>query len=345
MTAKLELDRGARWRLKKLDRRHRHDADTRVRVRIVLKVAAGLSCNAAAREVGCVPSTAVRTVARFALEGEASLLDHRCDNGTRKVDEDIIGRVREILCGSPDDHGFDRTTWTLELVKLVIAQALHLELSLTHVWRLMKRIGARWGRPRPIVACPWKARRRQRRIAEIRRLVSAATDRDVVVFVDEVDIHLNPKIGPDWMLPGVQRLVLTPGKNEKRYLAGAFEPLHQRLVYVEGTGKASWLFMNLLRALNEAYRGARTINIVLDNYIIHKSRVTRAWLAQFGTRVRLHFLPPYCPNENKIEPLWLDLHANVTRNHRQPMMALLMNRVHGYLAKRFDTERRQLLAA
>ncbi len=133
MTAKLQLDRGARWRLKKLDRKHRHDADTRVRVRVILKVAAGLSCNAAAREVGCVPSTAVRTVARFAIEGEASLLDHRCDNGTRKVDEDIIGRVREILRGHPDDHGFDRPTWTLELLKLVLAQALHLELLSTGI--------------------------------------------------------------------------------------------------------------------------------------------------------------------------------------------------------------------
>lgn len=345
MTAKLALNLGARWRLKKLDRKHRNDADTRVRIRVILKVAAGLSCNAAAREVGCVPSTAVRTVARFAREGEASLLDHRGENGTRKVDDDIVGRLRQILIGQPEDHGFERPTWTLEILKAVIAQVIGVTLSVTHVWRLAKRIGARWGRPRPIVACPWKARRRRKRIAELRRLADSASDRDVVVFVDEVDIHLNPKLGPDWMLPGVQRLVLTPGKNEKRYLAGAFEPLHNRLIYVEGTGKASWLFMNLLRALNEAYDSASTIHLILDNYIIHKSRVTQAWLAQYGARIRLHFLPPYCPNENRIERLWLDLHANVTRNHRQPTMSRLMDRVHAHLAKLFHIERRLLLAA
>jgi|SRR5712671_397224 len=345
MTAKLVLDRGARWRLKKLDRRHRVDADTRVRIRVILKVATGLSCNAAAREVGCVPSTAVRTVARFAREGEASLLDHRCENGTRKVDEDVVGRLREILHGRPEDHGFERPTWTIEILRAVIAQVVGVTLSITHVWRLAKRIGARWGRPRPIVACPWKARRRQRCIAELRRLADSATDCDVVVYTDEVDIHLNPKIGPDWMLPGIQRLVLTPGKNEKRYLAGAFEPLHGRLVYVEGTGKASWLFLNLLRALLEAYDTACTIHVILDNYIIHKSRVTQAWLAEFGARIKLHFLPPYCPNENKIERLWLDLHANVTRNHRQPTMGRLMDRVHGHLTQHFQTQRRILLAA
>jgi len=121
----------------------------------------------------------------------------------------------------------------------VIAQVIGVLLSITHVWRLVKRLGARWGRPRPIVACPWKARRRQRRIAALQHLAATACDQKVVVFADEVDIHLNPKIGADWMLPGMQRLVLTPGNNEKRYLAGAYEPLNRRLVYVEGDRKAS----------------------------------------------------------------------------------------------------------
>ena len=167
----------------------------------------------------------------------------------------------------------------------------------------------------------------------------------MVGYADEVDIHLDPKIGPDWMLPGMQRLVITPGNNEKRYLAGAYEPLRGRLVYVEGERKASLLFLNLLRALLERYRGAKTIHMILDNYIIHKGRVAQAWLTEFGGKLRLRFLPPYCPNENRIERLWLDLHVNVTRNNRQKPIAALLQRVHGYLAERFDTKRRVLRAA
>ena len=74
MREQLQLSRPSRRRLEKLDRK-RPDADVRVRIRVILKAGAGLSCNAAAREVGCVPSTAVRTVARYRREGEASLLD------------------------------------------------------------------------------------------------------------------------------------------------------------------------------------------------------------------------------------------------------------------------------
>ena len=59
MSSKLTLKRPTRRRLQKLDRKH-PNADLRVRIRVVLKVASGLSCNAAAREVGCFPSTARR---------------------------------------------------------------------------------------------------------------------------------------------------------------------------------------------------------------------------------------------------------------------------------------------
>ena len=79
--------------------------------------------------------------------------------------------------------------------------------------------------------------------------------------------------------------------------------------------------------------------------LLHKSHVTHAWMAEHGRRIRLHFLPPYCPNENRIERLWLDLHANVTRNHKQKTIAALLDRAHGYLAERFDVERRLLLVA
>lgn len=123
MRPRLELARAARRRLEKLDRK-RPDADFRVRIRVVLKVAAGCSCNAAARAVGCVPSTAVRTVARYRREGEAGLLDHRSFNGTREVDDDVVGRVSALLAGRPSDHGFERPTWTLESLRLLIARVI-----------------------------------------------------------------------------------------------------------------------------------------------------------------------------------------------------------------------------
>ena len=57
-------------------------------------------------------------------------------------------------------------------------------------------------------------------------------------------------------------------------------------------------------------------------------------MANFASRIRLHFLPPYSPDDNAIERVWQDLHANVTRNHRFASMAELMEEVRYYLGKR-----------
>ena len=273
------------------------------------------------------------------------MLDGRRENGIKKVDADVEAGIGAILVHTADEYGFARPTWTLERLACVIAEKLDVKLSRGHLWKILRRMRVRWGRPRPIVACPWKAAQRVARIAALRRLAARRRPGEVVVFEDEVDLHLNPKIGPDWMLPGVQRTILTPGKNEKRYLAGAYDHENQRLVYVEGDRKASWLFLNLLRALLATYPQMRTIHVILDNYSIHKSRLVHSWMAAFGSRIRLEFLPPYCPQENRIERLWLDLHANVTRNHRCRTMVKLMAAVHDYLSCRFDLVQVQARAA
>jgi transposase len=335
MGTRLRLSRPARRRLQRLDRKTR-DADLRVRCRILLKVDQGLSGRAAAREVGCVPSTAARIVARFLIEDEVSLYDRRAENGERKVDEDAREGLREILLTSPQAFGFQRTTWSLELLTKVAAEKLQLRISVGHLWKVLRQLKVRWGCPKPIVACPWPSARRRRRIRELRALQRNPSRREVVLFADEVDIHLNPRIGRDWMLPGQQKLVLTPGQNQKAFIAGAYDPRTGRIVCVDGDRKAVWLFLNLLRALLSVYRSSQRIHLILDNYVIHKSEQVAAFLRTAGQKIQLHFLPPYCPEENRIERLWKDVHDNVTRNHRCRGLQELLDRVWAYLESRLQ---------
>ena len=167
---------------------------------------------------------------------------------------------------------------------------------------------------------------------QIRRLERNLPADEVLLYVDEVDIHLNPKIGDDWMLRGQQKTVLTPGQNVKRYLAGALNARSGRLAWVEGPRKTSALFIALVEHLvRRAYARAHVIHLVLDNFRIHSSRAVQAAQQRWGSRVRLHFLPPYCPDHNRIERLWKDLHDNVTRNHTCQDMPQLMRYVNAYL--------------
>jgi len=110
------------------------------------------------------------------------------------------------------------------------------------------------------------------------------------------------------------------------------------ILYCGDTVNNSSLFVRLLERLDEHYTQARVIHVILDNYGIHHSAETRAALRRLP-RIRLHFLPPYCPDENRIERLWEDLHAAVTRNHRHDNLVDLCQDVIAWLDARCEANR------
>lgn len=165
----------------------------------------------------------------------------------------------------------------------------------------------------------------------LRGELAKGTRQDVVLFSDEVDIHLNPKAGLDWTPPKVRKVQVTPGQNKKRYIAGAYNPKSETLTFVQGERKNSDLCISLLHTLVKRYRGFATTHPVLDNYIIHRSKKTLAAVEAPEGKVKLHWLPPYSPEYNPIERVWWDLHAGITRNHRCPDIDALMGKSAQYL--------------
>jgi transposase len=316
-------------------RRETSDKGLAMRCQIVLLAAKGRSRPLVADAVGCSISWVNRVVARFDQYGIAGLMDRREDNGQEKLDEYFLATLYDLVDGSPQAYGYSRPTWTRELLVRVMYRLTRVRVHPATMSRALALIGARLGRPRPRVACPWSEREKNKRLAEIGDVLDTLGPHQVAVYLDEVDIHLNPKIGPDWMNRGKQKDVMTPGQNVKNYVCGALDVQTGRITWVQQPySKNSFLFIAMLRKLVETYSGARKIHIVLDNYKIHDSKITRAAVAAYGGKVVLHFLPPYCPDHNKIERVWLDLHANVTRNHRCRDMNELMKEVIKYINSR-----------
>lgn len=315
-------------------RRSAKEAGLAMRCQTVLLATKGRSSRQIADAVGFSRSWVSRVIARFDALGMGGLADRREDNGTAKVDEWFLDVLYEVVGKRPSDYGFSRPTWTRELLVTVMARLTNVRIHVSTMSRTLKTIGARRGRPRPTVRCPWWKPYKDRRLRALRGLAKSPPRGEVVLYSDEVDVHLNPKIGLDWMNHGQQKEVVTPGKNEKRYLAGALDSATGRLICVEGMRKTSELFIALLAKLVKTYPGAKRIHLILDNYRIHHSAITKIALRHFAQNVVLHFLPPYCPNDNKIERVWQDLHAEVTRNHERSTMDTLMKDVWRFLRKR-----------
>jgi transposase len=317
-----------------------NDKGLAIRCQIVLLRAKGRPRSQIAESLGCSISWVDRVLARFREDGVAGLHDRREDNGTLKLDEGFLSMLFDLVDDTPQDYGFTRPTWTRELLAKLMHEFTGIRVHVGTMSRALKTIGARRGRPRPTVACPWSAAEKQRKMAEIHQMLATLGEGDVAVYLDEVDVHLNPKIGLDWMNCGTQKEVLTPGKNQKRYLCGTLDASTGLLTWVRSERKNSLLFIAMLQKLSlQTYPDAKVIHVILDNYRIHNSKISQSAVKALQGRVKLHFLPPYSPDQNRIERVWLDLHANVTRNHRCQSMEALMQKVSYYLMARNNRRR------
>jgi putative transposase len=104
------------------------------------------------------------------------------------------------------------------------------------------------------------------------------------------------------MPQGERVKLVTPGQNQKHYLAGALELKTGRMMHCVGVCKTNALFRVLLDNLEKRYPKARfdKVYMVVDNYGIHKAKAVAQWLAAHP-RFAFLFLPTYCPQANPIE--------------------------------------------
>ena len=127
---------------------------------------------------------------------------------------------------------------------------------------------------------------------------------------------------------GVKPLVSYQHRFKNFYLFGAYSPVNGDHFTLEFPYCNGPCFEQYLEAFSTHQPDEFKI-LLLDNGAFHKAKQL-----VIPNNIVLLFLPPYCPDHNKIERTWQDLHANVTRNHRCGDMHELMRQVVAYLAAR-----------
>ena len=113
---------------------------------------------------------------------------------------------------------------------------------------------------------------------------------------------------------------------KKYYLAEALHCGTGKVSYVGGNSKSSVPFISLLRHLKATYRRAKTIILIVDNYIIHKSHETQR-RQKANPKVRMIYQPVYSPWVNQVERLGQILRDMITRNHQCRSMRQLLKEV------------------
>ncbi len=176
--------------------------------------------------------------------------------------EDYLERLEVLIYQSPQEQGWQRSTWTREL----LAQQLEYETGIrcheSHIGRLLHMLNIRWGRARPTCKASDNPHGKAIKTGKIKALQANLGDDEMMIYQDEVDIHLNPKIGPCWMQRGTQFNIATPGQNKKRYLFGGLNPVTGHIIWTESDRKNSDGFIIWLKELARRYRRYATIHVV-----------------------------------------------------------------------------------
>jgi transposase len=151
-------------------------------------------------------------------------------------------------------------------------------------------------------------------IASYEKLMNSLGEDEAVLFADAVHpTHAAQPVGC-WA-PKLDKLAIEQTSGRQRInIHGAIdlETGQTRMIDVETVDALSTI--RLLASIEAFYPLLALIHVFLDNASYHHARIVREWLAQPGRRIKLHFIPAYCPHLNPIERLWGVMHRNITHN-------------------------------
>lgn len=145
-------------------------------------------------------------------------------------------------------------------------------------------------------------------------LLNSMPDDEAVLFVDAVHpTHAVRPVGC-WGPKDVKIAVDQTSGRDRLNIHGAIdlETGTTCMLDVETVNAVSTI--KLLEEIEAAYPNKRKIHVWADNAKYHKAVMVREWLARPACRIRLHFIPTYCPHLDPIERLWGLMHKNVTHN-------------------------------
>lgn len=126
-----------------------------------------------------------------------------------------------LLKARPRRDGWCRTRWSCATLAETLKVKHGLDVSAETIRRWLHELGWVWQRAH-LVAKDEDPQRTQR-LGLIRFHHDHLGIRERLVFADELDIHLLPKVGAQWGPQGSRHEVMTPGQNETHYLAGALD--------------------------------------------------------------------------------------------------------------------------
>lgn len=309
------------------------DALDALRERVVAAVAGGMSQVEAAR-VFAVHRSAVNRWCRAAAAGGPDALKTR--KRGRKPTAGPLAPAQEadlldaIRTRHPDDLGLADALWTRDAVGEYAARRFGVRRS-RWVWgRWLRRRGFTPQRPArrayqqdPADLARWRAEVYPGIRAEAKRCGAE------VHWLDETGVRTDCTAGTSYSPRGRTPMTRVSGRPARVNVISTLTNAGILRFGVFGGRFTAAVFLDFLRRLLRSTTGV--VFLVLDGHPVHRSRKVAQWVAGNAARLRLFFLPPYCPELNPAEYLNHAVKDSVPRVRRARDGGELADQVRSYL--------------
>lgn len=153
-----------------------------------------------------------------------------------------------------------------------------------------------------------------------------------IFFFDESRFGTHSKLGHGWFKKGSRTLVNTKLGFQNFYLYSAVD-IHSGEDFTLILPKVNTTCMNLFLSEMAKYIHNKSIIIVMDGAGWHHSKDL-----QIPSNIEIIYLPPYSPELNPVERLWLHIKQSIVKNRIYETIADLEDTVCEFLNNALDTQ-------
>ena len=195
---------------------------------------------------------------------------------------------------------------------------------------LLHRLGLEYHKP-SVIARKLNEEKQKAFIESYEKLLNSLGDNEAVLFADAVHpTHAARPIGC-WALSQEKLAIEQTSGRQRINIHGAIDLETGQTRMIEALTIDAASTIRLLQSIEALYPMLTLIHVFLDNARYHHAKLVQEWLAQPGRRIKLHFIPTYCPHLNPIERLWGVMHRNVTHNKCYATCAQFADATLGFL--------------
>jgi transposase len=322
------------------------DALDALRERVVAAVTGGMSQSRAAQVFSVHRSAVNRWCQAAAAGGPAALKTRkrgRKPGGGPLTPNQEAVLLEVIRTRHPDDLGLSDALWTRAAVGEYAAERFGVRKS-RWVWgRWLRRHNFTPQRPArrayqqdPANLARWRAEVYPAIATEAKRCGAE------IHWLDETGVRTDCPAGTSYSPRGTTPTARVSGRPARVNVISTLTNAGVlRFGVFDGRFTAA-VFLDFLRRLLRSTAGV--VFLVLDGHPVHRSRRVARWVAENAGRIRLYFLPPYCPELNPTEYLNHAVKDTVPRVRRARDKGELAGQVrtflrvvqrHRHLARRF----------